>query len=109
MILQEEQSSSDLDPYVAVSSTTLQDSTRENDVCSSRGVCDYVTGECACFAGWSSSDGRGSEGSIEDCGHRLPIYGSTYLSNYDLDDETRLQKQVEQMGIKLWDKYNYKH
>merc|ERR1711968_66223 len=38
MIIQEEQSSSDLDPYVALSSTTLQDSTRENDVCSSRGV-----------------------------------------------------------------------
>eukprot|EP00937_MAST-01D_sp_MAST-1D-sp2_P007666 g7666.t1 len=43
--------------------------TKENDVCSNRGLCDYALGECACFTGFGNSDGFGNEGQRGDCGH----------------------------------------
>ncbi|KAL9189485.1 hypothetical protein ACHAXT_009160 [Thalassiosira profunda] len=44
-------------------------------VCSNKGTCDYETGRCKCFAGWGSSDGSGSLGPNNDCGHRLKLRG----------------------------------
>mmetsp|Transcript_26838 Transcript_26838/g.48664 ORF Transcript_26838/g.48664 Transcript_26838/m.48664 type:complete len:569 (+) Transcript_26838:363-2069(+) len=43
--------------------------------CSHRGVCDHDTGRCKCFRGWGSSDGSGSLGPNNDCGHRLKLRG----------------------------------
>jgi hypothetical protein len=43
--------------------------TRENKVCSGRGLCDHQTGRCQCYAGYGQSDGNGNRGSIGDCGY----------------------------------------
>ncbi len=43
----------------------------------SQGLCDRFYGECACFKGWSSSDGAGDHGDRGDCGHR--VKGTTKL------------------------------
>lgn len=97
------------DPHISFNFAEHQGATTENEICSLRGVCDYTKGECSCFAGWGSSDGLGSEGSLEDCGWRIPSYGKHYLSKFAMNDEDRIAKQVEQMSMKLWDKYNYKN
>eukprot|EP01031_Cornospumella_fuschlensis_P031978 gene31978-38666_t len=47
--------------------------TKENDVCSNRGVCDYNTGICSCYNTngdvYGSSDGYGGPGNRGDCGY----------------------------------------
>jgi len=97
------------DPHISFTPVAEhQRATTENEICSLRGVCDYTKGQCSCFAGWGSSDGLGKEGSLEDCGWRIPTYGKHYLSKFAMNDEDRIAKQVEQMSMKLWDKYNYK-
>jgi len=50
-----------------------EDSTLQT--CSRRGICDQTTGKCKCFPGWGSSDGSGSLGPNNDCGHRLKLRG----------------------------------
>lgn len=55
--------------------------TTESVECSNRGLCDTDTGECACFTGWTSSDGRGGSGQRPDCGHRIPKYGGPVTSS----------------------------
>lgn len=55
-----------------------QNSTKENDVCSSHGICIESTGICDCFTqsdfgydhAFGSSDGRGGSGRRGDCGFR---------------------------------------
>jgi hypothetical protein len=45
--------------------------TREYVECSNRGVCNYLSGVCNCFGGYSSSDGaNGLPGTVGDCGYR---------------------------------------
>ncbi|KAJ0395632.1 hypothetical protein P43SY_003288 [Pythium insidiosum] len=48
--------------------------TKEEALCSNRGLCTYTTGQCRCFFGFTSSDGLGNEGDRGDCGYVDPIY-----------------------------------
>lgn len=48
--------------------------TKENAVCSNRGVCNPATGTCRCAFGFTSSDGNGKEGDRGDCGFKDLIY-----------------------------------
>ena len=43
--------------------------TTENEPCSNRGLCDRTTGRCMCFPRYSSSDGLGNSGDLDDCGY----------------------------------------
>ena len=56
-------------PLSALSSVT---GTKENLPCSRRGLCDQLTGDCACYVipmpGYRSSDGYGNPGDRGDCG-----------------------------------------
>lgn len=42
--------------------------TKENDVCSNRGLCNAQSGTCGCVYGFASSDGYGGPGRRGDCG-----------------------------------------
>lgn len=53
--------------------TELAKGSKENDVCSNRGLCDHATGVCACFPGYGSSDGQGGPGGLHDCGYIEPV------------------------------------
>lgn len=44
--------------------------TTENEICNNRGICDTSTGKCKCFSDWTSSDGMGGLGKLNDCGMR---------------------------------------
>ncbi|RLN65029.1 hypothetical protein BBJ29_004261 [Phytophthora kernoviae] len=48
--------------------------TKEEIVCSNRGICNHLTGVCRCAYGFTSSDGFGGEGDRGDCGYMEPIY-----------------------------------
>jgi len=44
--------------------------TKETDVCSNHGMCNYKTGSCKCINGnWTSSDGYNGPGNRGDCGY----------------------------------------
>jgi len=43
--------------------------TTEDEECSNRGLCDRLTGVCACFPGYASSNGLGEQGNQGDCGY----------------------------------------
>ena len=45
--------------------------TQQLVACSNRGLCNEITGQCTCFEGFASSNGRGGPGSRGDCGHML--------------------------------------
>lgn len=47
--------------------------TKEYNLCSDRGLCNFVTGVCQCFIGYGSSNGLGGEGRVGDCGYVEPI------------------------------------
>lgn len=48
--------------------------TKEEAVCSNRGLCDHFTGICRCFTGFTSSNGNGQAGDRGDCGFIEPFY-----------------------------------
>lgn len=52
--------------------------TKEDIVCSGRGICDHLTGECECFTGFASSDGQGNSGILRDCGYKSPVHLEPY-------------------------------
>jgi hypothetical protein len=47
--------------------------TKEMIECSGRGLCDTGSGDCVCFTGFGSSDGKGGIGTKGDCGYIEPI------------------------------------
>ena len=56
-----------ISPSLAVA--LKQTSDKEDAVCSNRGLCDPLSGRCACDGEfWGSSDGYGMRGSRGDCG-----------------------------------------
>ncbi|KAL4093706.1 hypothetical protein PRIC1_011138 [Phytophthora ramorum] len=60
------------DNGVAIDGVVSQKGTKENEVCSNRGYCNYDQGTCSCSLGFGASDGRGNKGSRDDCGRILP-------------------------------------
>ncbi|GMH98593.1 hypothetical protein TrST_g2503 [Triparma strigata] len=49
--------------------------TTDEEVCSGRGTCVAEFGTCTCHQNWGSSDGKGGQGVLADCGFRQdPIY-----------------------------------
>ena len=52
----------------AITITEVTKGTKENAVCSDRGICDESTGDCVCFPGYAGSNGMGAVGTIADCG-----------------------------------------
>lgn len=47
--------------------------TKENLECAGRGLCDHSNGQCNCFPGYGSSNGKGGKGNNRDCGYLEPI------------------------------------
>lgn len=47
--------------------------TKENAVCSNRGICNEATGVCKCYTQFGASDGYNGPGDRGDCGYVLPI------------------------------------
>ena len=41
---------------------------KESEECSSQGICDATTGECACTSAYYTSDANGGPGTRNDCG-----------------------------------------
>ena len=63
----------------SLSSTTFlvaetQQGTKEDVECSNRGQCNRASGVCACFTGWTNSDGYAGVGARTDCGGIKPYY-----------------------------------
>jgi hypothetical protein len=52
-------------------SLTSVTGTTESEECSNRGLCDRNSGVCSCFKGYGASNGKGSAGSVPDCGYRI--------------------------------------
>lgn len=63
-------STQNIDSFLIVEDVT---GTKETLECAGRGLCDYSIGECQCFHGFGSSDGKGGVGLIGDCGYRIPL------------------------------------
>ena len=70
--------------YAKVKETTV--GTKENDVCSNRGICDRETGVCTCLEQMATSDGHGGQGQRGDCGYA----GSTLTDCHTADSPCNL-------------------
>jgi hypothetical protein len=68
---------------------TLFSTTGQRDLveCSNRGTCDRSTGICACYPGFTSSNGLGGNGTINDCGYQYAT-SFTYTSSDGLSTFT---------------------
>mmetsp|Transcript_10842 Transcript_10842/g.14124 ORF Transcript_10842/g.14124 Transcript_10842/m.14124 type:complete len:663 (+) Transcript_10842:334-2322(+) len=60
------------DTVDSISISEYQAGTKEYSECSGRGLCNREFGECTCFAGFGSSDGKGGVGERDDCGYMIP-------------------------------------
>lgn len=54
------------------SGLSSQTGTKSAEECSTRGHCNRQTGHCMCYSKFRSSDGRGGEGDLGDCGYYDP-------------------------------------
>jgi hypothetical protein len=52
----------------------IQSGTRQPDLCSARGVCDFSTGRCDCQPQYGSSDGDFAPGAVGDCANLNALY-----------------------------------
>jgi hypothetical protein len=55
------------DPLAPTAITSIKGTTEDIE-CNGRGICDRALGQCKCFTDWSSSDGKGGPGYVNDCG-----------------------------------------
>lgn len=56
---------------VSLAITKQQPGTKEDSVCSRRGLCDTTTGSCSCSANFDTSNGYNLPGTRGDCGYAL--------------------------------------
>ena len=64
----------------------MQSGTKENDVCSNRGLCDMAAGECHCFPEYRTSDGLNNAGARGDCGYAAEPVTACPGTHGDRDD-----------------------
>jgi hypothetical protein len=66
--------------------TRQQPGSKENIICSGRGVCDALTGICGCTINYDSSNGYNQFGTRGDCGYAIQVkcfnYNELYLYAY---------------------------
>lgn len=72
-------------PATGIRSLELRKGTTGNTECSSRGLCNRLTGECVCFRGFASSDGTGNAGGVGDCAWRQPFQWGSLPQAGDVD------------------------
>lgn len=71
-----------LDGIMRITRTTK--GTKKAVQCADHGFCNYLTGECQCFTGFTSSDYDGEVGPMAECGYRSKRTGDlTFLHIQD--------------------------
>lgn len=85
--------------------------TKEDAVCSNRGICNEYTGVCECFLQYGSSDGWNGFGSRGDCGHVTPFADVPVINTRDVSTWRRenpgAAEQYLRKATNAWERKNY--